>query len=87
MVNAPVLLVGVNLAAKATGAEDRLHVIVWLGVVALIPVVAAGTYHLIERPARKALRGMADRRSARSAAAKAHKENAERGLHPSETIG
>lgn len=87
MVNAPVLLVGVNLAARATGAEDRLHVIVWLGVVALIPVVAAGTYHLIERPARKALRGMADRRSARVTAANTQQENAGGGLHPSKTIG
>jgi len=87
MVNAPVLLVGVNLAARATGADDKLHVFVWLAVVALIPLVAAGTYHLIERPARKALRGVADRRAARSAAAKAHTEKSEGSLQPSETIG
>ncbi|HUH24714.1 MAG TPA: acyltransferase, partial [Brevundimonas sp.] len=34
MVHAAVLLIGFNLAARATGAEDKLHVIVWLAVVA-----------------------------------------------------
>ena len=86
MVNAPVLLVGVNVAGRLTGADDRLHVVVWLGVVALIPVVAAGTYHLVERPARKALRGFADRRAVRAAATKAHTDSPERVLQPSETI-
>ena len=87
MVNAPVLLVGVNVAGRLTGTDGRLHVIVWLGVVALILLVAAGTYHLIERPARKALRGMAERRASKSAAAKAHGEKVEESLQPSETIG
>ena len=86
MVNAPVLLVGVNVAGRLTGADDRLHVVVWLGVVALIPVVAAGTYHLVERPARKALRGFADRRAARAAATKARTDSPDRVLQPSETI-
>lgn len=86
MVNAPVLLVGVNVAGRLTGADDRLHVVVWLGVVALIPVVAAGTYHLVERPARKALRGFADRRAVRAAATKARTDSPERVLQPSETI-
>lgn len=57
MVCAPVILVMTNLAAKLLGADsDRLHIIVWLGVVAAIPVAAMGSYHLVERPARQALR-------------------------------
>jgi peptidoglycan/LPS O-acetylase OafA/YrhL len=64
MVCAPALLVATNVAARLTGAEDkRFHVIVWLAVIAAIPVAAMATYHLVERPARKALRGMAARRA------------------------
>lgn len=63
MVCAPWQILAVNLAARATGAEDkRLHVLVWLGIILGLIAAAAATYHLIERPARKALRGMADRR-------------------------
>lgn len=63
MVCAPWQILAVNLAARATGAEDkRLHVLVWLGIILGLIVAAAATYHLIERPARKALRGMAERR-------------------------
>jgi peptidoglycan/LPS O-acetylase OafA/YrhL len=87
MVCAPVLLLGVNVAARLTGADDkRLHVIVWLAVIAAIPVAAALTYHLVERPARKALRGFADRRAARSSLAAAQANSPERVLQPSETI-
>ena len=64
MVCAPVLLVMTNVAARLTGADDkRFHIIVWLGVVAAIPVAAMLTYHLVERPARTALRGLAKRKS------------------------
>ena len=60
MVCAPVVLVMTNLAAKGLGADsDRLHVIVWLAVVAAIPAVAMVSYHLVERPARQALRRVA----------------------------
>ena len=63
MVCAPWQILAVNLAARATGADDkRLHVLVWLGIILGLIVAAAATYHLIERPARKALRAMADRR-------------------------
>ena len=63
MVCAPWQILAVNLAARATGAEDkRLHVLVWLGIILGLIAAAAATYHLIERPARKALRGMAERR-------------------------
>lgn len=63
MVCAPWQILAVNLAARATGADDkRLHVLVWLGIVLGLIAAAAATYHLIERPARQALRGMADRR-------------------------
>ncbi len=87
MVCAPVLLLTTNVAARLTGADDkRFHIIVWLALVAAIPVAAMLTYHLVERPARKALRGMADRRAARSAAAKARMHSPDRVLQPSETI-
>ncbi|MDP2117816.1 MAG: acyltransferase [Brevundimonas sp.] len=87
MVFAPVLLLMTNVAARLTGADDkRFHIIVWLAVVAAIPVTAMVTYHLVERPARKALRGLADRRAERSAAAKARTNSPERVLQPSETI-
>jgi peptidoglycan/LPS O-acetylase OafA/YrhL len=73
MVCAPVLLVMTNVAARLTGAEDkRFHIIVWLGIVAAIPVAAMLTYHLVERPARKALRRVADRNGSGQAATKAH---------------
>jgi len=87
MVCAPVLLLTTNVAARLTGADDkRFHIIVWLALVAAIPVVAMLTYHLVERPARKAMRGFADRRAAQAAAAKARTDSPERGLQPSETI-
>lgn len=87
MVFAPVLLLMTNVAARLTGADDkRFHIIVWLAVVAAIPITAMVTYHLIERPARRALRGLADRRAERSAAAKARTNSPERVLQTSETI-
>ncbi|MDO9078727.1 MAG: acyltransferase [Brevundimonas sp.] len=87
MVCAPVLLLTTNVAARLTGADDkRFHIIVWLALVAAIPVAAMVTYHLVERPARKALRGFADRRAARAAATKARTDSPDRGLQPSETI-
>lgn len=87
MVCAPVLLLGVNVAARLTGAEDkRLHAIVWLAVLALIPVAAAATYHLVERPARRALRGLAARNGSASGAADRAGNSPERVLQPSETI-
>ena len=87
MVCAPVLLLTTNVAARLTGADDkRFHIIVWLALVMAIPVVAMLTYHLVERPARKALRGFADRQAARAAATKARTDSPERVLQPSETI-
>ncbi|MES2833124.1 MAG: acyltransferase [Pseudomonadota bacterium] len=72
MVAVPVKLVGVNLAARLTGAEDKLlHPLAWLAVVACIPLAAACSYHLIEKPARKALRSLADRRAIHKSATKA----------------
>ena len=87
MVCAPVLLLTTNVAARLTGADDkRFHIIVWLALVMAIPVVAMLTYHLVERPARKALRGFADRRAVRAAATKARTDSPERVLQPSDTI-
>lgn len=87
MVCVPWQILAVNLAARMTGAEDkRLSVAVWLAVVALLPVVAAASYHLLERPARTALRALSDRRRARREAAAAMVNSPERVLQPSETI-
>ena len=87
MVCAPVLLVGVNLAARFTDAPDkRLHIIVWVAVVALIPVVAAAAYHLVERPARQALRRFADRNGSGQSRDATQTDSPERVLQPSETI-
>ena len=87
MVCAPVLLLTTNVAARLTGADDkRFHIIVWLALVMAIPLVAMLTYHLVERPARKALRGFADRRAVLAAATKARTDSPERVLQPSETI-
>jgi peptidoglycan/LPS O-acetylase OafA/YrhL len=87
MVCAPVLLLGVNVAARLTGAEDKkLHILVWLVVLAGIPLAAALTYHLVERPARKALRGLAARSNPAPAAVVAQANSPERVLQPSETI-
>jgi len=69
MVLVPWQLLAVNLAARLTGAEDkRLQLFVWLAVVLALPIVAAIAYHLVEYPARRALRGLADRRAAREKA-------------------
>ena len=87
MVCAPVLLLGVNAAARLTGADDkRLHIIVWLAVVAAIPVVAAATYHLVERPARKALRQLATRYGSGQAPLNPQADSPEGVLQPSKTI-
>ncbi|MCS6626377.1 acyltransferase [Roseibacterium beibuensis] len=87
MVCAPVLLLGVNVAARLTGADDKkLHAIVWLAVLAAIPVAAALTYHLVERPARKALRGLAARNGPASREVAPEANSPERVLQPSETI-
>ncbi len=87
MVCAPVLLVMTNLAARLTGADDkRFHIIVWLAILAAIPATAMATYHLVERPARKVLRGMAARNGSGQAAASGAPESPERVLQPSKTI-
>ena len=57
MVVVPWKLLAVNLAARLTDAPDKqLQLIVWLAVMAGLPVVAAASYHLVEFPARRALR-------------------------------
>lgn len=85
MVCAPWQILAVNLAARATGAEDkRLHLLVWLGIILGLIAAAAATYHLIERPARKALRGMAERRRA---PVDHEAKQSETVLQPSDTMG
>lgn len=67
MVCVPWKLLAVNLAAKVTDAPDKqLQLFVWLAILALLPVAAAVSYHLVEHPARKALRGWALRRKTAS---------------------
>ncbi len=67
MVCVPWKLLAVNLAAKLTDAPDKqLQLFVWLAILALLPVVAALSYHLVEHPARKALRRMAQGRKTAS---------------------
>ncbi|WP_447941325.1 acyltransferase family protein [Brevundimonas mediterranea] len=67
MVCVPWKLLAVNLAAKLTDAPDKqLQLFVWLAILALLPVVAALSYHLVEHPARKALRGIAQGRKTAS---------------------
>jgi len=62
MVCVPWKLLAVNLAARLTDAPDKqLHILVWAPVVLGTVAVAAVSYHLVEKPARKALRGWADR--------------------------
>lgn len=65
MVVVPWKLLAVNAASKLTGGGDKLQLFVWLAVVLTLPVVAAASYHLVEFPARKALRGIAQRRASR----------------------
>ena len=63
MVVVPWKLLAVNLAAKLTDAPDKqLQLFVWLAIMASLPIVAAVSYHLVEYPARKALRGWATSR-------------------------
>lgn len=72
MVLVPWQLLSVNLAAKLTGAADKqLHVFVWLAILAGLPAVAAVSYHLVEFPARRALRRLGERMPRRSKALRA----------------
>lgn len=62
MVLVPWQLLAVNLAARLTNAPDKqLQLFVWLAILAGLPVVAAVSYHLVEFPARRALRRLAAR--------------------------
>lgn len=62
MVCVPWKLLAVNGAAKLLGVEEHLPLGVWLAVVAAIPLIAMASYHLVEKPARAAMRAFADRR-------------------------
>ena len=62
MVLVPWQLLAVNLAAKVTDAPDKhLQLYVWLPILLALPVVAAVAYHLVEYPARRAIRTWAAR--------------------------
>lgn len=84
MVCIPVKLVAVNVAARLTGAgEAGLWWPVWLALVLMVPVVAAGTYHLVERPARGWLRA---RRPGRARAASPTANSPVEGFQAPKTI-
>lgn len=91
MICVPWKLLAVNLAARLTDAPDKkLQIGVWIVVVAMIPVVAAASYHLVEKPARKALRRLAVRRRSAPETMSDSAENGrispEKGLQASKTI-
>jgi len=70
MVCVPWKLVFVNGATKVLGIEgDRLPPWLWAMFLVSVVGVAAVSYHLIERPAREAMRRLAERREARRLAA------------------
>lgn len=63
MVLVPWQLLAVNLAAKVTNTPDKhLSLPVWLAILLALPVVAAIAYHLVEHPARRAIRTWAARK-------------------------
>ncbi|WP_374275989.1 acyltransferase family protein [Brevundimonas sp.] len=67
MVAIPWQLVAVNLAERmGFGVDGRLHILVWSALVAAIVPVAMVAHHLVERPARRWMRGMESRRASRS---------------------
>ena len=69
MIAAPWQILAVNVAARLVGSEDKqLPIGLWLVVLIGLPVAAAISYHLVEHPARRWMRGLAERR-ARSAPA------------------
>ena len=83
MVCVPWKLLVVNAAAKVVDAPDKqFQLFVWLVILALLPVVAAASYHLVEHPARKALRGFAARRGAGRITPTAHVDTPERVSQP-----
>src|SRR5690606_36507851 len=70
MVCVPWKLLAVNGAARLTGGAEQLPPWLWLLVVAAIVPLAGLSYHLVEKPARGWMRGLALRRTrARAAAA------------------
>ena len=58
MLAIPWSLVFVNAAAKLTGGGERLSPGLWLVMIAGLIPLSAATYHLVERPARSAMRRM-----------------------------
>lgn len=71
MICVPWKLLAVNAAGRVIGAE-QLPLWMWLLVIAAIVPLAGLTHHLVERPARRAMRNLAERRErARAAAAEA----------------
>ncbi len=69
MVCVPWKLLAVNAALRVFDRGDgTLPLLVWLLILACIPLIAAMTYHLIEKPSRRAMRDWAGHREARKSA-------------------
>lgn len=84
MVCIPVKLVTVNLAARLTGSGDAgLAFPVWIALVLSVPLVAAVTYHLVEKPARGWLRA---RRPGRKATVRPTANSPAEGFQGQKTI-
>lgn len=63
MLCAPWQILAVNVVSRLIGAEDkRLPLLLWLGIILGLIVAAAVVHRLIERPARRVLRGWAAKR-------------------------
>jgi peptidoglycan/LPS O-acetylase OafA/YrhL len=65
MVCVPWKLLFVNAAAKLLGIEEHLPLWLWLIFIASVVPLAALAHHLVERPARTALKTLAERRISR----------------------
>ncbi|AYG94915.1 acyltransferase [Brevundimonas naejangsanensis] len=63
MLCAPWQMLAVNVMSRLIGAEDKkLPLLLWLGIILGLIVAAVLVHRLIERPARRVLRGWADER-------------------------
>lgn len=65
MVCVPWKLLAINAASRLTGGEEHLPWWLWIPIVVAIVPIAGLSHHLIERPARDAMRRWADRRASK----------------------
>lgn len=65
MVCVPWKLLAINAASRLTGGSEHLPWWLWIAIVVAIVPIAGLSHHLIERPARDAMRRWADRRASK----------------------